>query len=402
MATEAIQRKEKNTQIRQDDSESLQPSPACVSITSSLDSVERDWRALEARGIESPGQSYDYIRQWISSFKIPQDEQVYIVAHAGARPVALLALHRTRMWGMNVFASFAGTHVGTNAPLIDRDYLEQLSTSERRSFWQSFTHVLKGADLAYIDAVYGDSEKGSLFQGLGISVFADCLHRSVFDSWETCDRDQRNRKRRKNDRQQHVKLHAMGKVTFEAIGSDKADDGLFETIFTQRSRRFAKMGVSDPFARENMRGFYRDVFHSKGALKGKIFALKLDGKVVGTRYCLEMGDRLFGMISSMDLTPSLQPGSPGKQCLMHIMQTVFDAGYSMVDMGAGTNDEKRHWCNVQIPLYHHYVPLSARGQLFALSHAVFQNLKARVKDNKKLFSLAKSVRARIARGSRAA
>ena len=30
-------------------------------------------------------------------------------------------------------------------------------------------------------------------------------------------------------------------------------------------------------------------------------------------------------------------------------------------MGTGFTDEKRHWCNVQIPVRQHYLPLNAGG-----------------------------------------
>ena len=56
--------------------------------------------------------------------------------------------------------------------------------------------------------------------------------------------------------------------------------------------------------------------------------LRLNGEIVAVRYNIVHGDRMFCLISSMSDDPAIQNGSPGKQCLLRVMQTVFDAGLS--------------------------------------------------------------------------
>jgi CelD/BcsL family acetyltransferase involved in cellulose biosynthesis len=79
---------------------------------------------------------------------------------------------------------------------------------------------------------------------------------------------------------------------------------------------------------------------------------------------------------------------------------VFDAGYRTFDMGAGFTDEKRHWCNVQIPVRHHYVPLTPLGSLAGETHRGWQIVRQRIKGDARLAGLAKSVRARLQGGIR--
>ena len=97
----------------------------------------------------------------------------------------------------------------------------------------------------------------------------------------------------------------------------------------------------------------------------RLHVLRLNGEIVAVRYNVVHGDRFFCLISSMSDDPAIQGGSPGKQCLLRVMQTVFDQGARIFDMGAGFTDEKRHWCNVQIPVRQHYIPLSAIGSVSA-------------------------------------
>ena len=110
------------------------------------------------------------------------------------------------------------------------------------------------------------------------------------------------------------------------------------------------------------------------------------------RYNIAHGDRLFCLISSMSEDQELRPGSPGKQCLLRVMQTVFEAGTRVFDMGEGLTDEKRHWCNVQVPVRNHYVAITRRGAVAIAAHRGVQRLKVRIKSDPRLLDLAKRAR----------
>ena len=66
-------------------------------------------------------------------------------------------------------------------------------------------------------------------------------------------------------------------------------------------------------------------------------------------------------------------------------------------MGEGLTDEKRHWCNVQIPVRHHYIPITRRGAVAATLHRGWQTTRARIKSDPKLLEMAKRVRGVVAR-----
>ena len=93
---------------------------------------------------------------------------------------------------------------------------------------------------------------------------------------------------------------------------------------------------------------------------------------------------MFCLISSMSDDAAIQTGSPGKLCLLRVMQSVFDAGIAVFDMGSGFTDEKRHWCNVQLPLRQHYIGLTPQGALIVRLHRTFQRARARIKANRQL------------------
>jgi CelD/BcsL family acetyltransferase involved in cellulose biosynthesis len=163
-------------------------------------------------------------------------------------------------------------------------------------------------------------------------------------------------------------------------------------MFQQRAVRFREMGVFDPFAIPMIRAFYDNTVREGSGVPVKLHVMRLNGDIVAVRYNVVHGDRLFCLISSMSDDPSIQHGSPGKQCLLRVMQTVFEQGYRMFDMGEGLTDEKRHWCNQQIAVNHHYMPITRRGALAAQAHRSWQRMRHRIKNDERMLGWAKSLR----------
>jgi CelD/BcsL family acetyltransferase involved in cellulose biosynthesis len=372
--------------------------PLTVSTTHRIEDVEAVWRDLEAPSIESPGQSYDFIRLWTEATGIPEKDQLYVVASLDGRPVALLPLHRHARRGVRLYSWFPGSHVGCGAPLLDVARFVALSSPERAAFWQGVLSRLKGADLVHLRAVperaYGID---GLFAELGQSLPVETLYRAAFASWDEANTTQRSKSRRKHDRQQGERLEALGAVSFEVVPSGEAARPVLDEMFRQRARRFVAMGVSDPFAPAEIARFYNATVAPDSPVAVKLHVLRLDREIVAVRYNILHGDRLFCLISSMSDDERIQGGSPGKQALLRVMQTVFDEGYRIFDMGNGHTDEKRHWCNVQIALRTHYVPLTAKGRLIVFADAQWQALRARIKANPALLKRVKTLRARLQR-----
>jgi CelD/BcsL family acetyltransferase involved in cellulose biosynthesis len=283
--------------------------------------------------------------------------------------------------------------VGCNAPIVDVARVQALSSDERRKLWIKLLRSFKGADVVYMKAVPQLMIDGvDLFAEMGQSLETETLYRAAFKTFEEADKTQRSKSRRKHDRQQGDRLDAKGEVTFGEVGNGGEALTILETMFHQRAARFVEMGVFDPFAIPKIREFYDSTARPESGVPVKLHVMRLNGEIVAVRYNIVHGDRLFCLISSMSDDPSIQNGSPGKQCLLRVMQTVFDAGYRVFDMGEGLTDEKRHWCNQQIPVRHHYMPITRRGALAAQAHQGWHTLRARIKHDEKLSVWAKSVR----------
>ena len=174
-------------------------------VSHSVADVEAVWLALEANGIDSPGQSFAFTRLWTKTQNIAPADQFFIVGQVDGAPVALLPLHRKSVKGVRQLAWFPGTHVGCNAPIVDRQRLAALSSVERSALWKAMLGKGSGADVVYLKAVPETIFNGvDLFAELGASLVAETLYRAQFENWEQANTTQRNKSRRKHDRQQRV------------------------------------------------------------------------------------------------------------------------------------------------------------------------------------------------------
>lgn len=350
--------------------------------THDIGAVETIWRHLTADLIESPGQSFDFIRLWIADRGIAREDQCFVVGEVDGEPVALLPLHRRRQLGITIYTWFPRSQVGCYAPISDYRKLAALGPEGRTLLWRTMIAELDDADAVYLRAIPGEvAGFGGLFDELGSPLEVDTLYRSEFASWEDADRLQRSRSRRKHDRQQGDRLAALGEIGFELVTDPNAGKTAIDVMFRQRSARFRAQGIRDTFVRDRLIDFYHKAMEPGSGLDIRLHVLRLNGEIVAVRYNVIHADRMFCLISSMSDDPLIQAGSPGKQCLLRVMQTVFDSGLAMFDMGAGFTDEKRHWCNVHTPLRQHYVGLTLRGRLSVGCHQQFQKLRAQAKAN---------------------
>ncbi|MDB5506519.1 MAG: family N-acetyltransferase [Devosia sp.] len=356
-----------------------------ISLSNDIGEVEAAWRTLQSAGVESPGQSFDFIRLWIAAKKIQPKNRMFVVGRLDGEPIALLPLHRKNVRGIRLYTWFPGAHAGCYAPLIDIARFAALDSAQRCDLWTAMISRLGGADMLYVRSIPEIVDgRGDLFAEFGASLPVETLYRAEFASWDECNAVQRTKSRRKHDRQQGEKLEAMGQVSFAEVRNGCDAVTVLDTMFRQRAIRFLAMGVDDPFVAPGVRDFYNSTVTENSGVAVRLHVLRLDGEIVAVRYNIVEGRRMFCLISSMSVDPDIQQGSPGKQCLLKVMETLFDGELKSFDMGAGYTDEKRHWCNVQVPLRQHYIPLNTKGRIASSTHRAYQRTRAKLKANKSI------------------
>src|SRR5689334_1287855 len=158
-----------------------------------IDEAASVWSAL-ASTIESPGQDFGFVKLWIESLGIPEEDRYFIAAFDDDAPLALLSLHRSRRGGARTLGWFPGSHVGCNAPLVDASRLADMTPDARRRLWRRMLRIVSGADLVSLRSVPKLEHRGvDIFAELGDMLDGDTLYRAAFVSFEEADRTQRSK-----------------------------------------------------------------------------------------------------------------------------------------------------------------------------------------------------------------
>lgn len=365
-----------------------------IQISERIDDVAGAWAALERDHAVLPSQKLGLIRAWIESRAVEPKDCIFVSIAMAERPLLIVPLRRRRAVGVRMATWFTGEHLGAYAPLADLAAWGAIAEVERKRVWRQALALIPGCDLVHMPDV-----PASLADALGMAqafegmAQADSVHVARYPDWTSCDAERRDKHRRKVDRQQGNKLAARGEVRFESVEAGDAADEIIETMFCQRAERFRVQGIRDPFRCETIKDFYK---RAMGEADGVLHVLRLKGEVIAVRYNLRAGGGLFSLITSMHPSPELQSGSPGKQNLLHAMQTVFNDGAAFIDMGKGESEEKRLWCNEAVPLMNFRHALSPAGHLAAAGLAVGERAKGSIKSRPELFDMYRKLRSRVA------
>jgi CelD/BcsL family acetyltransferase involved in cellulose biosynthesis len=364
------------------------------SVSSNLYDVEPQWRALEAFGLSSPGQSFDFVRSWVEATNVPKQEQFYVTAYLGKQPLMVLPLAMSKKLGVTILTWFVGDHVACNGPLMNHDLFERLSESQREAFWQSVVAALPVSDVLYLPGlIEGADTEFVAFEGVGKSSVCDHIFRVRFDSWEECDKSRRDRKRRRRDKQHRQKLDALGAVDLVEIAQVGQAEHVLEVMFEQKRKRFEQLGIEDPFTKKEVRDVYSDLFSKSKSVRPLLYALRLNEEVISVRYCVAHQNNLFMLVSSMSVDDDILAGSPGNQCVLEILrQKLGKDSFTMVDIGVGESYEKKRWCNELVPVTSRFLPRTFKGWVFFAAKASLERLKMLVKGNSVLFGYYKAIR----------
>lgn len=363
-------------------------------VTSNIYDVEPIWRELEKFGLQSPGQSFDFVRAWVEKLELPPQDQIYVTAYFNKKPFLVLPLTIKKRLGATILTWFVGDHVACNAPLFDVSIMSKLDETQRAEFWKALLHALPPSDAVYLPGLpTGKRVQFEAFEGLGKKPVCDYVYRTEFDSWDECEKSRRNRKRRRRDKQHRQKLDALGEVKLTNVTDPAEIQSVLKVMFEQKRRRFEQLGIEDPFGDQKVRDVYFDALANAKSIKPELLVLWLDDDVISVRYCIGHGDKLFALVSSMSDDEEIMVGSPGNQCILEILQSKLGEGsYKTIDIGVGESDEKRRWCNELQPVCNRFVPRTPLGWGFMVSQAGLERVKFLVKTNKLLFNFYKTIR----------
>ena len=363
-----------------------------VEIHSDLSAAQACWRALEAAPemVATPFQRYDWVRAFLGD---EGAERVCILAVYDARepatlpPLALLPLTVAREGGLRV-ARFAGRrHARYGMPLYRSPAAAMRldAASLRRAARAAGIDALAlGAQPVVWDGVpnplarLGQPSPSDGY-GLALDADAEATVRCAFSA------DARKKLRTKEKRLAAL----LGPVAHERVCEPSAVARVLYAFHAQKAARFAALGIADPFADPAMQAFLRRACCG-GSLE--LHALLAGGRVLATYAGAVDAHRFSGMVNSFESDPEIARNSPGDVLLLHLVAEQAARGRRAFDLGVGEARYKASICDTVIALTDAFVPVSARGALYAAAMRGATRAKCAVKRDPRLWALVQRLR----------
>lgn len=345
--------------------------------------LEREWRALEAKGCCSPYQRYAWVSAWYRNVSAVRRQQpvVVTVSNAAGQIICLLPLVIDMVGPLSILRFAGGDHSNINGPVLDPASAASLAALPTSVWLTSLASAVGGIDLI-------DLKRQPLTWGEHINPLARVrAYRTepmavllLQESPGQCPPRLSKSTRRKFSQKQKW-LEDIAPTTYRRIVDPEEVQAALDTFLVQKRQRLAKQKIADPFAEKGVEAFIREAAmpQEPGTKPGlSIYALTCGNDTVAVMGCCESCGRLSGSIISYDASPQYSRCSPGEILALAVIKDAYDNGLSVFDLGAGSDAYKGRFCDRSEDLVSVTWPVTLAGRILDEAIRLSRSAKRKV------------------------
>jgi CelD/BcsL family acetyltransferase involved in cellulose biosynthesis len=366
-------------------------------ITGNLQSVEAVWERLQARTPCTASQTFDWAQAFARHVLAPEGREPVIVVGFAADGEALFLwpFELTRGMGIEALAWLGQDHANYNMGLFAPGAAASLAAGDISRLLAAVAER-SGAAAAILKAQPFDWDgAANPFAKLPHQLSPNSGYAVTLGDFTAIYHHRFGKRSRQTLERKARKLGEMGAVSYGWAETRGEKLDLLETLFAQKARHFAAIGVRD-ILDAHARAFYRDVALLDGDNPSRLRLgyIKLGDEVLAT-YCGTVCHRRF-IVSFCSLAEGeAQRWSPGALLLRHQIEEACASGLAFYDIGAGAGRHKDDWADVVQPLFDSFIAFSPQGHALTVPLAQFGRLKRAIKSSPHLWPLVQKVRMRL-------
>jgi CelD/BcsL family acetyltransferase involved in cellulose biosynthesis len=369
---------------------------ARIEIIGEMAEAEPVWRALEADGVLSPYQRFDWIAAWQRHAGAACGLEPFVVVgwDRYSIPLFLLPLGYDPRARVRVGRFLGGKHANFNfgpwrrgvafAPADVRGAvarlralasgIDVLELTNQPQCWEGVANPL----LALPHQASPSEGYRLALGGNGAEVLASAYSSSTRARLRTKER----------------KLQAIPGYRYVRATTPAEVERFLAGFFAQKADRLAAQGIANVFAEPGVQGFLREACMC-GLAAGnpviELHALDSDAGVLAVFGGVNDGTRFSGMINSISRGEHMRH-SPGLILLNHLVASCTERGLVMFDLGVGEAEYKAILCDGVEPLFDSLIPLSREGRLAAPLLALKSRAKRVIKRSPLLWQMVQKLR----------
>ncbi len=367
-----------------------------LSITD-LASIEADWESLQATAPCTGPQTYDWAKAWVRHVLGPEGrDPIIVLGHAPNGALLFLwPLEMKKIASLRVLEWLGADHA---------NYTMGLFTPETASRFTGDDMSALLAEVGRHTGAVGAILTAQPFAWDGVpNPFAKLPHQKApsagyavtLGDFTALYRGRFSKRSRGTLERKERKLAESGKIIYRWCETRDEKLALLDTIFAQKSKQLAAMGVKDIFD-ARVRAFYREIALLEGDNPSRLRLgyLKIGDSVLATFSGTLWHNRLGVALSSL-AEDERQRQSPGALLLKHQIEEASAKGIAFYDIGVGQARHKDEWCDVIQPLFDSFVALRPQGLLLTLPLAAMARLKRAIKSSRRVWPLVLHLRRSI-------
>jgi CelD/BcsL family acetyltransferase involved in cellulose biosynthesis len=370
-----------------------------LTIHEDLGTIEQDWRRFERHAACTVFQTFDWLAAW----------HRHIGARAGIRPAIVVGRGQggeilfllplaIRPGIVRRLTWFGDDLCDYNAPLLAPDFSTRIDRDHFLALWAEIGTLLQRQprlrhDVVQLDkmpAAAGDEPNPFLHLAVGLNPSGAHLTH-LTGTWDAFYAARRSSATRRRDRAKLKRLGEIGAVRFVNPDSGEEIERTLETLFAQKTRSFARMGVANIFARPGYREFYLAIATT---LRELVHVSRLDvgSTWAATNLGLQFRGCYYHILASYD-DGQVSRFGPGAAHLRDLMQRATERGCDRFDFTIGDERYKLEWSDTAITLHDHIAAASARGWPVVLAALGARRVKRAIKQNPAVWEKFKRIRA---------
>lgn len=379
--------------------------PVDLTIYENSDEIEAEWRAFERVADCTVFQAYDWLATWQRHIGGQSGVKPAIVVGRANDGILFMMPLATRPAGFMRELVWLGTELcDYNAPLLAPHFSATVPPRQFAVLWQRILMQLRDRPhlrfdivrLQKMPAMLGTQSNPMLSLGVTLNP-SGAYATELKGNWDTFYAAKRSSATRSRDRSKRRRLAEFGALTF--VHAQYENDILvtLDMLAAQKSRAFARMGVSNVFTRPGHLDFYKALFKEPQARSiAHISRLDCGNRTVAVNLGLSFRDTYYHLQASHD-DGDLSRFGPGAAHLHDLLRYTIEHGFKVYDFTIGDEPYKRDWCDEVQQLHDHISVASARGVFAFLPLVTLTWLKRLVKQTPALWRA--FVRARAFYGS---
>ena len=302
-----------------------------------LGEVEREWKAFERGADCTVFQTFDWLAKWQRHIGKRKDTIPAIVLGGNAEGHLLFILQLAiEARGPVRCLTWLGSELcDYNAPLLAEDFSTNLNSDRFVALWGDIVRLLRSdprfafdfVDLQKMPETIG-AQRNPLLDLPVLAHPSGAYVANLDGDWEKFYAAKRSSSTRKKERRQLKHLAEFGEVRFVDVQDSQDIERTLETLISQKSRSFARMGVDDLFARQGYREFFLDVATDLNVRAlAHVSRLDVGATTAATNLGLRFRDCYYLVLSSYHDGEFSRFG-PGRAHLNELIRHAIERGFA--------------------------------------------------------------------------